>query len=774
MIFKKNRFSDSAMTILILTQHIAAVSGEEKARCSHLLAAIMHLAPEAVTDMAGKNIAAWLEEREVKWDLAGKSDKKAEYADEVCVLLLDSTEDSPLHFIKSYFPDRVIGPAELAFIVLKEPTEEISDIIAQYCMINDSAEWERQLCFNYLACCEKHSGKTSRERLRDCVEMGKRFAAFMNKRIVGQAEAIENLTASLVHFWCSGNKQKPLPVLLVSQNGGGKSFFAQVMQEAFVEIGLQKEVYPALDLSCFTHHESADCELLGSDKTYKAAKTGYIYDMSEKNRRGVVVFENIHSGCGSAKQILKALTQNNAYDKFMRKNVSLPFNILLFTLTLSEKQYDFLEQNGTETLDARQLAELLRDQDNNRDFSLIDSMQDFVCLKGLDHDHFKEIIENYLDTLGNTLHNEYQVSLSCCNRNELVNLLLQSFPHEITPKEVVSLMSKQFAGISKAAVKHPEIEKIEIRCGKLPEYPHDISRRTIRGDYLTFDKNETCDGETYITSFEAIKYVSQKSIDCGAYRIERPKNLSLNDIVGLDSLKAELQDALDYITNKYKESNLPPPALGYILTGEPGTGKTATITALASSCDIPVFFANSAVFANANKIDDLFTKAKKMSPAIIVMDELNSIGKADQPWRVEAINTLLAHMDGVEESSKLLVLGSTNYVEQIEVALRRPGRFSRVIKVGLPEPEARKEYIRKFENKYSFQLAESDREYLVRLTEGKTIAVMKGVLEHALRTSAKTGTDLNSAQLETAYNHVISKENKLFSRAIGFEGENNR
>ena len=230
----------------------------------------------------------------------------------------------------------------------------------------------------------------------------------------------------------------------------------------------------------------------------------------------------------------------------------------------------------------------------------------------------------------------------------------------------------------------------------------------------------------------------------------------------------ELKDALDYITGKYKNVNVPPPALGYILEGEPGTGKSATITALASSCDIPVFFANSSVFSDARKIDDLFGKAKKMSPAIVIMDELNSIGRADQPWRVEAINALLAQMDGVEEQAKLLVLGSTNYVNQIEVALRRPGRFSRVIHVGLPEPEARDQYIRNFQKQYSFELTEQDRVFLVRLTEGHTIAVMKGILEYALRNSTRTGESLNSDKLEMAYNHVISKERKNSNRAIGF------
>jgi len=776
MIFKKKRFSKEAMRMLEVAQHIASSLGEEKACCSHLLAAITYLAPEVIEDILGTNISDWINEYNLDWKLVLESGKATQYADELCALLIDTTEESPLNFIKGFFPDRIIGPAELAFIILKEPTEEIIDIISQYDINNNAGELGELLERNYLACCEKHSGKTPRERLQACIEIGKRFSAFMNARIEGQHQAIEELTTSLVNFWYRGNRQKPMSVLLLSGTGCGKSFFAHNVQEAFVELGLQKEIYSALDMSCFTHNEAADCELLGEDKSYKSAHPGKIYDISKKNRRGAVVFENVQFGCESSKRILSALTQNHAYDKYYQTNVCLPFNVLIFTMTLEENKYDFLMKNGVDTLDAQHLSELLRDNSDNsancrnNEFALINSVQDFICLKELDCNSLKEIVKNGLKSLEECLQSEYKVSLVFNGGEELVNLLLQSSPNRLTPKELTATMIKQLAGVSKSIIRYPEIETIELQCENLPDYPHEIYRRTVRGDYLTFEKREKCDGNKYIISFEKIKYCTQKSVDCGAYRIERPKNLCLNDIVGLDDLKLELQDALDFITGKNKNANIPPPALGYILAGEPGTGKSATIAALASNCDIPVFFANSAVFSDAKKIDDLFTKAKKMSPAIIVMDELNSIGNSSQPWRVEAINTLLAHMDGVEESSKLLVLGSTNYINQIEVALRRPGRFSRIIQVGLPEPEARDQYIRKFEKQYSFELTEQDRQFLVRLTEGKTIAVMKGVLEHALRTSARSGENLTSDKLEAAYNHIICKNCNSNNRSIGFNG----
>ena len=101
----------------------------------------------------------------------------------------------------------------------------------------------------------------------------------------------------------------------------------------------------------------------------------------------------------------------------------------------------------------------------------------------------------------------------------------------------------------------------------------------------------------------------------------------------------------------------------------------------------------------------MFRKANEMAPAIVVLEEFNSIGDASrEPWKREVVNELLSILDGVQEQGKLLVLASTNYLDQIEVALRRVGRFGRQIKIDLPVAEARERFIRTFETKFKFAL----------------------------------------------------------------------
>ena len=780
MIFKKNTFSSTALEILKLSQYIADAYGSEKVSCAHLLAAVSHLAPQAAADVLGKNISDWQEKYKIDSYPIESNENMPAYSDELCVLLLDATEDTPMNSIKELFPEQPLGAVDLAYILLKEPTEEIIDMLSRYDVTNDAVEYGEQLFFNYLSCREKHSGFSPRERLKQCVEMGKKFSAYMNERITGQEKAIEQLCTLLVNFWYSGNNRLPLSILLLSRAGGGRSFFARTMQEAFVELGLQKSVYSPLDMSSFTNTEAATAELCGHNRSYKEAAPGLLYDNSRKNRRGMMVFENIELGCESANKVLCALTRNAVHNKFFEKNLQMPMNVLVFTRALSATQYSFLEQNVSGNPDAAHLTEILnskeagQNKNSGNEAGLINSVSDIIILAETDEKCLKKMAQHELDKLESYLQKEYQVSLNFRNKEDLIELLLQSSPHTLTPKELVAAVSRHLSGLSRSAVRHPEMENIEIICGKLPDYPHDISRRTLRGDYLVFDRHERCDGKRYICEFNKIKYVTQQSIDCGAYKIERPKNLSLNDIVGLDDLILELQDSLDFVTGKYKDANIPPPALNYILAGAPGTGKTATITALASHCDIPVFFANSSIYADAAKLDDLFVKAGKTSPCLVIFDEFDSIGSREStPWRRDAVNSMLAHMDGCAETAKMVILASTNHPEVIDPALRRPGRFSRVIKVGLPSSDAREQYIRKFEQKYSFKLAEKDRDFLVDLTDNKTIAVLKSVMELGLRSSIRSGKMLNSDALEKAYNHIVSKENNSCRRVIGFMEGNN-
>ena len=773
-IMEKYEFREPVCFAFKIAQNIAVQLQSEKVYSWHIFVALAYLYPEIVRELLETSVSSFLNSPLIDWDEADTAVHELDFADEVKALLLDTSEDTPLYFIFNGLSCGALGPAELAFVILKEPSREVVEIIAQYNGTNDFDKFSEMLCRNYLKIHDKYSGVSSREHLKNAVEKGKKIADFVNQRLIGQESAVDLVTNSLVNFWHKGNQLQPLSILLVAKSGAGKSYFARTLQEGFMVSGLQETAIPPLDMSCFTSEGSTDNELLGNDQSYQCAHYGKLYELTHKNRTGMLIFENVHLGCRNAKRILCSFAQNNAYDKFYKKNLFLPSNVLIFTMTIPERYYYFLKENkDVDFSNSRQLNEILRDCPflSQEDIALVNTVQEIVCLEDLSEHDLSGMVQNRLCDIEKRMQQDYQLAFECPDKDKLIGLFLQSAPHELTPKDLCLTMDRYFNILCKELIKHPEVEKIEIRCEDLPNYPHDPARRTIRGDYLTFRTKNTHEKNVFSYVFCDIKYACQENIECGAYRIARPKNLKLDDIVGLDDLKNDLCDALDYISGKYEKYNVPPPALGYILHGEPGTGKTATICALANSCDLPVFFANSSVFADAEKIDDLFSKAKRMAPAIVVLEELNNaIGYSADPRCVAAITTLLTHMDGLEETSKLLVLGSTNYIDRIESALRRPGRFTRIVHVLPPKAESREQYIRKFEKQYAFELSDEDRQFFVALTQGRTIAVMKGVLEYALRTSVRHGEEVNAANLENAYKCIVGNENGKKQKYIGFNG----
>ncbi len=773
-IFKKNKFTSAALELFQMAQNIAAQLNCDRVCCSHFLAALLRLTPGVVTDVLNKDISSWLTGLNLDYALLDASNKKVPLADELNVLLLDDSEDLPLYFIKNIFENRILGPAELAFIILKEPTEEISEILVQHNTDNNLINYEEQICNNYLACCEKHTGLSARDRLNQYLKTGKTFSAFMNQRIVGQEKAVEAISSALINFRHKGNQGKPLAILLISRSGGGASYFARTVQEAFIELGFQKEVTPVMDMNCFLHREAVEAELLGEDKTYRAAHPGQLYSLTRNNRRGAIVFENIQAGGNSARRILSSLIQNAAYDKFFQKNLKLPFNILLCTLTLPESQHDFLLKNCKE-LDGKKLLDIFnksREDNNTADLSVLTAMQEFIVLEDLSPDTLGKIAENKLLDIADELRNEYDISFDVTAKEDIINLFLQSTPSKLTPKELTEIMAKHFDGIPEAAIKYPDTRRISITCESLPVYQHEAERRTVRGDYLTFSKEEKYENGVCTISFRNIKYNTQESIDCGTFRIERPKNVSLNEIVGLDNVISEFKEAMDYIKGKFDPS-LPPPACNFLLEGPPGCGKTCTMTAIANACDVPVFFATSSAYASAKTINDLFYKAKAMAPCLLLLDEINSIGSASQAWRVDAVNALLTQLDGFEKSPPMIIVGSTNYASQIEPGLLRNGRLSRIVHVGFPEENAREQFIRNFETKYAFELSSAARAHLISLTAGRNVVDLKATLEHALRTSFKNGTIPDRAQLEASFNH-ISRNSSSSSALIGFNGDYER
>ncbi|HEY0938260.1 MAG TPA: ATP-dependent zinc metalloprotease FtsH [Trebonia sp.] len=189
---------------------------------------------------------------------------------------------------------------------------------------------------------------------------------------------------------------------------------------------------------------------------------------------------------------------------------------------------------------------------------------------------------------------------------------------------------------------------------------------------------------------------------------ERPST-RFTDVAGYDGAKSEISEVVDFLRNpdRYSRAGAVVPR-GVLMIGPPGTGKTLLARAVAGEAGVPFFsvagssFVEMFVGVGAARVRDLFSEARKRSPAIIFIDEIDAIGqrRAGQgavvanDEREQTLNQLLAEMDGFDPTMGIVVLGATNRPEVLDPALLRPGRFDRQVTIPLPNVSEREAILR--------------------------------------------------------------------------------
>jgi cell division protease FtsH len=180
------------------------------------------------------------------------------------------------------------------------------------------------------------------------------------------------------------------------------------------------------------------------------------------------------------------------------------------------------------------------------------------------------------------------------------------------------------------------------------------------------------------------------------------------DVAGVDEAKEELREFVDYLQHPREFGRLGAHVpRGILLIGPPGTGKTLLARAIAGEAGVPFFSTNGAEFVEmfvgvgAARVRDMFAQARKQSPCIIFIDELDALGRArnaapvqGQDEKEQTLNQLLAEMDGFDRTTAIVVLAATNRPEIIDPALLRAGRFDRQVLVDRPDKKGRVDILR--------------------------------------------------------------------------------
>lgn len=257
------------------------------------------------------------------------------------------------------------------------------------------------------------------------------------------------------------------------------------------------------------------------------------------------------------------------------------------------------------------------------------------------------------------------------------------------------------------------------------------------------------------------------------------KKITFKDVAGADEEKGELEEVVEFLKAPQKFIDLGARIpKGVLLVGPPGTGKTLIAKAVAGEAGVPFFsisgsdFVELYVGVGASRVRDLFEQAKKNSPAIVFIDEIDAVGRqrgaglgGGHDEREQTLNQLLVEMDGFGGNSGVIIIAATNRADILDPALLRPGRFDRQIYIGVPDIKGRLEILKvhsrhkPFEENVSFDA-------IARTTAGFTGADLENLLnEAALLAARRAKTKIGLSEIDDAFLKVIMGNEKK-SRVI--------
>ena len=246
--------------------------------------------------------------------------------------------------------------------------------------------------------------------------------------------------------------------------------------------------------------------------------------------------------------------------------------------------------------------------------------------------------------------------------------------------------------------------------------------------------------------------------------------VTFNDVAGVEEAKQELQEVIDFLKEREKFQNLGARIpRGVLLIGPPGTGKTLLARAVAGEADVPFFsisgseFVEMFVGVGASRVRDLFDQAKRNTPCIIFIDEIDAVGRhrgaglgGGHDEREQTLNQILTEMDGFDTNTGVIILAATNRPDILDPALLRPGRFDRRVIIDQPDINGRNAILKVHSNGKPLDEA-VNLEVIAKQTVGFSGADLANLINEAAILAAKRNKKVIEMQeLEESIDRVIA------------------
>ncbi len=361
------------------------------------------------------------------------------------------------------------------------------------------------------------------------------------------------------------------------------------------------------------------------------------------------------------------------------------------------------------------------------------------------------------------------------------------FIHDVGAGEVASIQVNTDSGTIHARYKDStqEVTTQGPKDGDLPNETVDLlERQGVSLEYTTSNNNVLLNVALTILPFALIIGLivwmnrrAQRQVGAVTsigrskaklYSTERPRTV-FADVAGYGAVKEEVTEVVDFLTKpeRFRDIGAKIPK-GILLVGPPGTGKTLIARAVAGEAGVPFLsvtgsdFVEMFVGVGAARVRDLFESARKQAPAIIFIDEIDSIGRrrgtglgGGHDEREQTLNQILAEMDGFEAAEGVVIVAATNRPDTLDPALLRPGRFDRQVLVPLPSLEERLEILQVHVRGKRLD-DDVDLGVVARGTPGMSGAELANLVnEAALRAARRRAEEIRAADFEAARDRVL-------------------